>query len=298
MIKLFVIAYLVFLCQINANGQEVKIETYDINKDGFSDSVTFFYDGGSGYGGNYCSIVNGKNGQIFELNSASSFANVKNRIEIPKELLKKKNSAFLAVFREKLLPPKQTEADPTLQWILAAESSIKRETESIYFNTVTRVNPRWTIGQIQSPTSYYVDRGDHWLIYYGHNHYQNNRVPLHVVDSSEKYKVYATSMGVAVQKGDEFAWVYVSDYELFGGPEKLRWAALPTIILKDDYLFIWQTTTPDLEGQIMVVNILTGDVGRLNWQGSIEINENILSITNNIKTIQWPIDFLIEELIG
>lgn len=178
-----------------------------------------------------------------------------------------------------------------------AESRIKRENELIYYNTVTRVEPRWTKGQIQTPTSYHLDRGDHWLIYYGHNHHQNNRDPLHVVDSSEKYKVYVTSMGVVVQKGDEFAWVYASDFELFSGPEKLRWATMPTIILKDDYLFIWQSTVPDLEGQIIVVDILTGAVGRLNWQGSIEINENFLLITNNVKTIQWPIDFLIEELL-
>lgn len=296
MSKICPIPFFLLIFSTSVYSQDITLETYDINTDGYVDTVTFFYEGGRSSGGNYCSIVNGKNGHVFELNTENSFGFVKARIDVPKELLKKKNTAFLGVFKEKLLPPMREEADPTLQWILDTETHLKKGLESRYYNVVTQVKPRWIKGEIESPDTYYLDQGDHWLIYYGHNHHQNNRVPLYVADSSETYTVYATAMGVAVKKADEFAWVYTSDIQLFGGPEKLRWAAMPTIILKDDYLFIWQSTAPDLEGQIVVVDILTGSVGLLNWQGAIELEGDTLAITNAIKTIRWPIAMLIEAL--
>lgn len=71
MTKILLIASVNFFCLFNSIGQDIKTEIVDINKDGFSDTVTYFYDGGSGYGGNYCSIINGKNGQVFELSTQS-----------------------------------------------------------------------------------------------------------------------------------------------------------------------------------------------------------------------------------
>lgn len=40
--------------------QKVGTEIYDINNDGHSDAVRLAFEGGSAFGGNYCSLVNGK----------------------------------------------------------------------------------------------------------------------------------------------------------------------------------------------------------------------------------------------
>ena len=81
-----------------------------------------------------------------------------------------------------------------------------------------------------------------FLIYFGHNHFnQISKLSdllgglkngssiedsLLYIGRNDTYKVYSTAHGVLVKKGDQFKWVFVTDHELTGAPDKLRWPSI------------------------------------------------------------------------
>src|SRR5690554_5419971 len=89
--------------QVSAQADK-KLTLDDINKDGVIDTLKTFYSGGSGGGGRFVEIVNGKNQERHELTSYYWFSNIKNTIVLPLELIKLKNKLFLEIIKDELLP--------------------------------------------------------------------------------------------------------------------------------------------------------------------------------------------------
>ena len=60
MIRHFAFDTLFIVCHFALQDQKVGTEIYAINNDGHKYTVRPVFDGGRAFGGNYCSIVNGK----------------------------------------------------------------------------------------------------------------------------------------------------------------------------------------------------------------------------------------------
>jgi len=301
----------------------------DFNNDGFIDTVKSYYDGGSGFGGVFVTLINGKTKENFELDSYGCFCDIKQIILIPPELKKANNKPFLEVIKNELLPPKMTVPEASLQWLIAANVNSKGLSDNIYYDLLIKTPPQWTFGKIKLPNTYYIDiKGDTlnklyytdteipkwynsknnegWLVYYGHNHFRNEKGDsLVLVDTSRNYKVFRTSHGVVLQKGTSYAWVFVTDYRLTGGPEKLRWESIGKIKLVKKHLIV-QLNNSIVEKPIFIIDIENGTSGRLrcdndNCNISYEIDNDkiIIETTENngaIKLKSYKLEKLFNEL--
>lgn len=120
--KLFFI--LLFFSSIQVFSQD-DIETIieDFNKDGIADTLTSFYSGGSGFGGYYVKIINGKTGEDYSMDNFGCFCEITRLLFVIPELLKTENSAFLEVMKSNLLPQFSSKPEASLRWILAGHKS-------------------------------------------------------------------------------------------------------------------------------------------------------------------------------
>jgi len=145
-------------------------------------------------------------------------------------------------------------------------------------------------GNIELPRTYYIDlkgetlhqlydetelpdwydqkMNEHegWLIYYGHNHYRNpTGDSLTLADSTRSYKAYKTSHGLIIKNENSYAWIFVTDINLTGGPQKLRWESIKKVQIIDNYVIVEQSWKLSETNRIFVIDIETGICGRLKF---------------------------------
>lgn len=289
----------IFLISYYVSGQQNIIK--DINKDGVLDTLNSESRSGSSFGGRYVEITNGKTGEIYELNSAGCFCQIKNTILIPPILNKPENILFLDAIKSEMLPFEENSPDPSLQWIINGSYSNIELNNNAYFNQIIDPQINWTHGELKLPHTYYtLVEGDdlrklygssfespEWynelehnkglLIYYAHNHYRNKSGDsIKLVDSNRTYKIYQTSHGVVVKKKDKYKWLFISDIELTSAPGKLRWESIRKVMLLNKYLIIQQKLQPAENDKLYVINIETGICGRIKFKlpNSMNFNEN------------------------
>ena len=85
----------------------------DFNKDGYTDTLLKFYQGGSGYGGTYIEINSGINDDIFAIETDGCFCQIRQTLIIPTALTKIANIDFLEAIKNELLPSYQSGPDPS-----------------------------------------------------------------------------------------------------------------------------------------------------------------------------------------
>ncbi|WP_299433965.1 hypothetical protein [uncultured Aquimarina sp.] len=101
-------------------------------------------------------------------------------------------------------------------------------------------------------------------MYYAHNHYRSKSGDsVTLVDKNDLYSISRTSHGVIAEKNNFYKWLFISDYTLTGGPEKLRWESIKKVTLFDKYIVVEQSLPPDTRKQFFVINIETGICGLL-----------------------------------
>lgn len=265
--------------------QDIKINVDDFNNNGVADTLKTYYDGGSGFGGKYVGIVNGKTNEYFEMNNYGCFCDIKHIVLIPSELNKIENKLFLQVIKNELLPERRNEPDPSLDWILKGLFSNIKLKDNPFFNLIIDPRNEWTKNKIEPPINYYIEiEGDTlkqlyspidepvelskddkgFVIYSANNHYTSRtKDSLQLSDSNSLYKIFRTSHGVVVEKEDSHKWVFISDATLTGAPEKLRWESIKTVKLLDQHLIVQQDLPGEHTYQFFVINIETGITGRL-----------------------------------
>ncbi len=280
----------IFICLISfqAFGQQEKsFKIQDFNHDGVVDTLRSFYEGGSGFGGNYVRIINGKSNEIYELNTHGCFCSIKKIISIPPALTDPGNIFFLEAMTKEIFPGEKNIPDASLQWIIEGSYSTKELNRNHYFDMIIDPQIKWNDGEIKLPYTYYILlKGDtlkklyntddelvEWfdkhankgfLIYYGHNHYRNpSGDSLSLVTGNKTYTIYRTSHGVLAKKDSLFKWLFVSDKDLTGAPGKLRWESIGKIRLIENYVIIHEELPPLETDNIFVVNIETGICGKL-----------------------------------
>src|SRR5690554_1052872 len=119
-----ILSILLFFIYYQVSAQDsIKLSIEDISNDGVVDTLKTFYQGGSGFGGSYVGIVNGKTNQYYELTDKGCFCDFKRVVLIPSELNKPENKPFLERIKNELLPEKSNQADPSLDWMIRSSFS-------------------------------------------------------------------------------------------------------------------------------------------------------------------------------
>ena len=321
-----IICFLIFLFPAIVFGQNTKTITKDFNNDGYIDTLKSYYDGGSGFGGTYVTLINGKTKENFEIDDFGCFCDIKQIILIPPELKKANNKPFLEVIKKELLPKKMNMPETSLQWLITANMNSKELSDNIYYDLLIKIPPQWVSGKIKLPGTYYVDvKGDTlsklyhndfetpkwynpknknnegWLVYYAHNHFRNEKGDsLILVDTSPTYRVFRTSHGVVVQKGLSFAWVFVTDYRLTGAPEKLRWESIGKIKIVNKHIIVQLMNSGEFSNPIFIIDIEKGISGRLKFDNdypkSYKIDKDQIILENNGIAKSYVLEKLFNEL--
>ncbi len=295
--KLFILFSLLSLNLFGQTGGTTISE--DFNKDGYTDTLRSYYDGGSGFGGIYAGLTDGKTGEVFEMSTAACFCALKIVSLIPPELNKLENSSFLKAIKDEILPPERQSPDPSLKWIIESSFSNYKPDQNTFFDLIIDPQLNWEKGVPELPDIYYMpvqgdtlsklysgeDMPEHinpeenhgFLIYYGHNHYRSlSGDSLRLADENKTYQIYMTSHGILAKKGDAYKWLFLSDIDISGAPEKLRWESIGDINLIGKYMIVKQNLPPFDSYSIYVLNIETGICGRLKYdfQDTNDYDEN------------------------
>ncbi len=318
-----ILPLLFFIIPIIVSSQEVVVQTVDYNGDGHIDTLSSWYGGGSGFGGKYCILKNGATNEKFELNTAGCFCQITKAVPIPPRLKEEANKFFLAAIEKQILPQKQDSVDHSLRWILNVNHSNQVLSDNIYFDLKFSSPPKWSRGEIKLPDTYYIDvkgntldklyenelehpdwynpkKNEGWLIYYAHNHYRNPEGDsLTLVDSTQNFLAYKTSHGLIIQRDNSYAWLFVNDFNVTGGPGKLRWESIKKGRIVDNFIIVQQNLHPDIISRIFIIDIESGICGRIkltaNYNG-FHIENNKLIIENSSLKKSLLLDDLINEL--
>ncbi|TPN82315.1 hypothetical protein [Aquimarina algicola] len=263
--------------------RDLKTSIEDFNNDGIVDTLTTFYEGGSMFGGRYAAITNGKTNETYKLNNDGCFCEIKDIITIPPKLAKQENKPFLDALKKQILPKQKEVADESLNWMIKSSYTNTKLSNNIYFDQIINPQTKWNTEAFESPKSYYLEiKGDTlyhlyktikenvtkdpkgFLVYYAHNHYRNEQQNgLQEIENNSRYTLYKTSHGVLAKKGQLHKWLFVTDIDLTGGPEKLRWDSIKKVALVEHYAIIQQNMAPSIIDQFFVINLETGICGKL-----------------------------------
>lgn len=291
-LHLKIISLLLVIISFHTIGQDITVKIKDFNNDGIPDTLKSFYDGGSGFGGWFYEIINGKTKEIYSFDTFGCFCEIKRCIIIPKELQKDENSKFLEAINKECFSNIKETPDPSLQWIINSNLSHKVLRDTTRFDLLITPDSSWNKGKIQLPGWYCIavegetlyklysshskipdwfNRNENYkgyLCYGGHNHYRNpSNDSLLLCDFNINYKVYRTSHGILIKNRDDlYKWIFVSDVHLTGAPDKLRWESIEKVILIDNYVVIHQCLPLSDIIQVFVVNIESSVCGRLKFK--------------------------------
>ena len=285
--KVMHIIYLLFcLMPVIAPAQSEDSTFKDFNNDGHTDTLNSFYSGGSGYGGKYFELRNGANDDKYEINTYGCFCQIKQTIPIPAELRKKENKPFLEALKKEISSTWRISPDPSLKWILDANNSVSELSDNPYFDLAFNFRVEWIKGRVTLPDTYFIEIKNNrfyypeelspddrhrnfsgWLAYYAHNHYRNpegdSLVPA---GNSSNYEASKTSHGLIVHnEEDSHAWIFVTDYDLTGGPQKLRWESIERVKIYKGHAFVLQSRAMMDENNIFIIDIENGVCARLRY---------------------------------
>ena len=279
----------------DSGKRDLKKHRIDFNRDGFVDSLECFYHGGSGYGGWDAILRDGRGGKEFRISSYGGFFRLKKVIPIPPELLRGRNRPFLVPIKECLLPARKRKiADPSLQWVLDLHKNgpVKlrgAQTDNRIFDLAFRFPIRPFVGPLRIPESYYMDLGgrdlrrlyrtdeeapawlaeasEGWLLYYGHNHRPNSgnseeTQGFREIVESDGDRLFKSAHGLVLKRKNSFRWIFVSDFDLVGAPDKLRWSSMGKTRMQNGLVFLLRDLHSDAP-DLWVIDPRRGRLARL-----------------------------------
>lgn len=274
-----------------------------------------YYSGGSGFGGTYFSLTDGKTREIFEIDDFVCFCKIKNVVLIPPKLRETINKSFLEVLEKRLLSnsEKLTTPDPSLQWLLSANGNFEKLKNNPYYDLFIHTPTVWISGEIEIPQTYHMDVSgealhllystdteppawygskfdEGWLIYYGHNHKE-----IKLVDDATSLKIFKTSHGIVVKRNEHHAWLFVTDYDLTEAPDKLRRASIGDLKLINNFIVFELNINPSHK-RTFIINPETGIVGRLKHESSSSFKIDDNRILFGDSDIVYNVKELFDEL--
>ena len=274
---------IILLTPLFGQGRHQPLKIEDFNGDGYIDTLKSYYSGGSGFGGWYAELINGKSNEVYKLDSWSSFSDIRNITTIPEVLRKSENLDFLNTILSSIFSQIKDYPDPSLKWIIDGLSTTSKLSNSNYFNQFFSPESIW-LEKISMPSSYSLVYDNKIITYKGHNHYRNpTGDSLLVAANSNQYKILRTSHGLIANKEGKYKWIFITDSQLTGSPSKLRWESIGDVILKDQYVLLSQELRGSYkERNYFLIDIESGKVGRLKVQSKKDYDSLIL---NNWESI-------------
>ena len=305
MIKNLIVLLLVLsgINQLAAQRHTLDTIVKDFNNDKVLDTLINSYGSGSACGGRTVSIVNGKTKKKFKLSNYGCYATFTKKIRIPENLTSKSNHFFLDALKEKLLPKKRDSMGSSLKWLISGELNSKRLDSHPLFDIIANPKTNWQSTILNMPKTYYVTiygdtlqkletinkehsiskKGQGFLVYYTIGHHIKTLDSLAPVTQNKEYQVYKTDHAIFVKKGSTYRWVFISDSNITGAPDRHSWVSINQIEIIGNYLIIHQSVPPG-SYNIVVVNIETQKVGRLAFEPSSNNGTDVGGMnTFNIK---------------
>ncbi|PLX09857.1 MAG: hypothetical protein C0596_00825 [Marinilabiliales bacterium] len=200
---------------------------------------------------------------------------------------KSENMEFFNALKDEMLPPERNKLDPSLNWLISSLFNYKKLERDDYFDLIIEPNIAWNQGNLFLPDRYsYKVSGDtlnkvyhpefevpEWFdneslgyITYGpYNHIIYHQDTFEHVLSNKKYDLIRTAHGIVVQTAEKFKWLFISDYNLTGAPEKLRWPSIEDIVFDGDYIFVKQSLRPFSVYNLYIINIESGKLARFKY---------------------------------
>ena len=290
----FFLIFLIPICLWAQSHRENKI-IEDINQDGYIDTLFYTRDMGSGFSFRLVSLKNGKTQERLEIQNEYCHCQIKDVVYFPPALAIPENELFLQKIIETAFSIQEHAPDLSLQWIIQSSASIQKLEAHSLFDLILNPKTVWTSGEWRKPFSYKLKLAPHtfnlirntlydvpnwfdpekhlaYLFYNGHNHFDYMGIPdkstdsLTFVTANQDFQIFQTKHGIVVKKGTLSKWVFISDLDLTGAPEKLRWESIEKVVLYDHYLFIHQTLPPTALYHVYVANIESGKLGRFKFE--------------------------------
>lgn len=337
MSKLYFLFFIILTLPLSA--QHTSVTHKDFNNDGIEDRLKCTYEIGSNFGGGDCELVDGKTKTKFTLSNYGCFCAIKKRVFVAPELRKKENAYFLYTLKKEILPQFKPVPDQSLYWIIKSGLNTQKLTEHPYFDLIFNPEIYWRQGEPELPFTYSIEIGaetlskitteqqasfsqntssDHkdYLVYYGDTHFttENEEIKDFVpIAKSDTYEILKTAHGVIAKKENSYKWLFVTDMDINGSPQKLRWASIEKVILHDKHLIIKQSLAPDPEYNIYVVDIESGIGGRLkidfdillemgveildlNQEERFSFQDDNIVIGKKDRKIKFPLEKIKQEL--
>jgi hypothetical protein len=302
-------------------SQEVKSKIEDFNNDGVMDTMEWYYDGGSGFGGWTCSIVNGKTNELHEIINWGCFCDIQRTVLIPPALRLPENYPFLDQIKGVLFTEHQDEPDLSFQWIIDGYAANVQAPKNSRFNRLIFPTLNWVKGEIQLPTNYSIDmkglplhqiystdmetpdwydaeENEGWVYYYGsrHGRIEALHVPV-LINSTTTRKIYKTAHGLIQEKDGAYAWIFVTDFTLTGGPEKMRWGSIVKTEIVGDHLILQHGRMPNLVDALYIINLSNGECGQLDLAiNDFSVEEGSLNYVQYDETGSMSLNELFIEL--
>lgn len=265
-----IIVGLMALSTYSYGQRDLKTEVKDFNMDGYADTMITYYAGGSGHGGRYAEVIDGRTRQHHAFNTSMCFCQFWQSITLPKALCIPENREFREQMMTRLLPEKKEDPDPSFSWLLSAFDNHVELTHHPYFDQFVYPVSNWNSGEFQMPTTYYLQSSElasdsiEIQVYYGHNHFWNpSGDSITKVGGDSVYQIFRTSHGVFATRDNEFKWLFISDVETTGAPEKLRWESIGHVTFDGKYLLLRNHMAPLLDYSVYLINFETGAIGRM-----------------------------------
>jgi hypothetical protein len=283
--------FLILFLPLGLVAQQPPHKEYrDINGDGHKDSLTVFWDGGSGFGSASVTVENGKTLERLEWTTDYCFCAITSLQLVPEIWLRPGNEAFRKAAEPQLFSPPRSTADPSLKFILEGLNSfVNCDTGDTYaggFNYSIQPQPG-KFGESAVPAGYsillqgdsvcnliemgYVNDGEcapegnpqvGWLTYgAGSTHFDQllGKIYPKVILQQGSRSLLATHHGVVLQEGGHWQWIWVTDHHLTGSPDKLRWGSILNALYWDaDHVVIEYLVGQS--GRLAVVNTAKGEV--------------------------------------
>ena len=256
-----------------------KVTKKDFNGDGLIDTLRRFSEGGSGFGGDFVILKDGKTGEEYAYNNWGSYGQFLRLIPFDNRLAKPESKGFKealgqALFMDIPLGPLES----SLAWLVDAYSKSVTDPDAPLFSQKIHFQPRWTEGEVLPPASYYLVTSDEtlfrnypiyqednpeydsahrqgWLVYYSDNHQA-----FEPVFASGDVRIFKSAHGVVVSEDGRSCWVFINDEVLADGPPKLRWPSIGKVLLSGGLIFIHHTGGVE---HLFVVDYRKGVAGRL-----------------------------------
>jgi len=304
------------------SGQTIQIK--DFNQDGLNDTLTYESYGNSV---NEIQYVDGSTGKQYSFYNYPSYNDFLYFIPISKDIINVLEllNSIQELFFSNL---KRSKITPELKWLISAYEFSNDENSNPHYSRIYKVPKDWynwppifpeAIYMIVDTDTlkipdYYRREGENsqfgWLLYYGHNHRQfiNNQIKSDFTKtkSTNTFDLYKSSHGLLMRNEEQFSWLFHSNSNLTGGPEKLRWTSIEKVLIYEKFVFVHHKSPIRGENKVFVINTENGTVGDLKFENaflnnkikcfSINILDNVLIVKSTISNDCMRSEGEIEEV--